>query len=878
MRKILIGFVSLGVVLGLYLLYIRTSKTPEIDTDRAAQAIKSIADGNTIDPNSTMGKIGDVGIGPVDKAHYVTRNPKTQEIVREFGFEKLLHAVRGIWEIEKPYMNIYRRNFKCLVTADKGQVQVETVVGRTTPKDATFSSNVVIHLVPTGTGTMKECYVYLDNIIFLSDKSLLTTSGPIRFESEDARMHGKGLELIYNEQAERLEYFRIADLESMSYRITPSQAALFSLTQTQDASKTKAEAQDPNDTTSAEASDVKETLPMEAPLPIQQQEGEYYTCLLHDKVLIDTPEQLIFADEKLQIHDIFWSKTFIDHSDEVDAKSTENSESGIPTAEQYPQSKQNIAKPNVPISEPNVPNETLEEKPTSVVITCDGGLTIVPKNSTRIPDESTEADHQTTPSENERPDPLKDNTKRTKVFARTIDYNAVTGDVTTSGTSKLTYYGPEATATEAEPSSEKTGAGPLKVTAHNGAVYSKASNQIIFSDCLCTMPQPGLTEQRDVTFSAPEITVDLPKRDSAAADLSKEKSKQPDILAAGPVEFAFYMEPATPSGKSDISQEDVNHPPSEAPGTVVEDELPTIQTNGGLIPVTVKARTRAYYSAALNQMAFEGNCRCTMRREDPNVIEEYVLLSERMTVDLAEDVNDRTSGPAAGIEHLTATGEIVRLATTRTAKAGGAFADVIEDTNGTGLLGGIELKCRQFDYDAVQQLYWATGPGIIVLNNAIGADPNEQAGPFSLRDPCWAFVSGFDTLRYSLLENRILANSAPQKKLGIVYLPIAAGENSGDVTATASHVEAFLRETAKGRMELATLNATGGIIFEDNRNHQFHGSELFYDHPTTIIRIKGDDVQPCFYNGILVDQIRYDVNADKVECNIVGPGSVQFGY
>jgi hypothetical protein len=267
-----------------------------------------------------------------------------------------------------------------------------------------------------------------------------------------------------------------------------------------------------------------------------------------------------------------------------------------------------------------------------------------------------------------------------------------------------------------------------------------------------------------------------------------------------------------------------------------------------------------------------------MVREDPNVIEEYVLLSERMTVDLAEDVNDRTSGPAADLEHLTATGEVVRLATTRMAKAGGAFADVLVDANETRLLGGIELKCRQFDYDAVQQLYWATGPGIIWLNNALPADPNEQSKPFSLRDPCWAFISGFDTLRYSLLANRIVADASPQEKLGIVYLPTATGKDSGDVSAEASHVEAFLRETTEGETELATLIATGGVLYEDDRGHQFIGNELFYDHTNSIVKVKGDEIQPCYYNGSLVDHIRYDVNTNKVECNVVGPGSIQLGY
>ncbi|MHC4557590.1 MAG: hypothetical protein ACYTFW_10320, partial [Planctomycetota bacterium] len=230
MRKFLIGFISLAAVLVAYLLFSRLSTTPLIDTGPGDEFIKSAADNNAGGFDSEIGKIGDVGLGPVRKARYITLN-KNKEVEREFGFEKLLHEVRDIWEIEKPYMNIYRRNFKCYITADKGKVQVETAVGRTTPKDATFTSNVVVHILPEGSSSIKESFVYLDDIVYLSERSQLSTAGPVRFVSEDAQMQGTGLELIYNEQAERLEFFRIVDLESL--RIKSSQMSLFSTGKTE---------------------------------------------------------------------------------------------------------------------------------------------------------------------------------------------------------------------------------------------------------------------------------------------------------------------------------------------------------------------------------------------------------------------------------------------------------------------------------------------------------------------------------------------------------------------------------------------------------------------------------------------------------------------
>ncbi len=171
-----------------------------------------------------MGQIDEARLGTVRKAKYTTLDPKTRRPEREFGFQKLLHKGGDLWEIEKPYMNVYRRNSTCYITADKGEIEVETTAGKTTPQDVTFSSNVVVRIVADG--GVQESFLYLDNIVFLSDQSLLTTTGPVRFVSGDAQMRGTGLELIYNDQTERFEYFGIADLERL--RIKGTQATAIS--------------------------------------------------------------------------------------------------------------------------------------------------------------------------------------------------------------------------------------------------------------------------------------------------------------------------------------------------------------------------------------------------------------------------------------------------------------------------------------------------------------------------------------------------------------------------------------------------------------------------------------------------------------------------
>ena len=840
MRKFIIGFVSLFTALAAFLIYSRISKTPHFDSDTGVEFIETASDGNAVGLDGDIGRIGDVGVGTTEKAYYVKLNEKTKEVEREFGFAKLLNESRDLWDIEDPYMNIFRRNFKCYITADRGKVQVETAVGRTTPKDATFSSNVIVRIISGPEGSTKESFVYLDDIIFLSERSRLSTAGPVKYVSDDIRMNGAGLELIYNEQTERLEFFKISELESL--HIKGSLAAMFSAgnmeeTTTPDGNDV-AESQQPDkvvvasDTPKAEpalgGSKIPDTQPQ-----TRQEQGVYYKCTFSKNVLIDTPDQLIFAGDKLCINDIFWSKSSTDEPNDVNAVGTDEVEVAAETAEpvrrQGTDSGKTVEKDGTVSkpAEPNVPSE----KPDSILVTCDDGFVVVPRDSARAMDDTAADDAGQAAPGDGFPDGLDDDMKLTRFFTRRIDYNHTTGDGIADGLSELTFYVGSTLGTDVnEPPV------PVKVISREGANFAHASNKVVFKGgCLVTMPQSGLSEPKDVTFTAPEITVNLPE----------DKSQKPDMLTPGPAELVFHME-------------DANNPdPNKEP-----------------IPVTVNAQRRARFSAAANQIIFEGDCRCTMLREDPNALVEYILLSEQITVDLPADMNDSSAGPAAGIKHLAATGEVVRLATTKTAKAGGTFAGQVQDAESSKLLGGIELKCKKFDYDAIEQLFVATGPGLIKLDNSGASDPNGQTSRLNLRKPCWAILDGFEILTYFVGENRIVADAGPQEKLRIDYIPAVEGFYNEFATAKVAHAEALLFEGPGGQTELATLRATGGIEYQDKDN-RFLGSELFYDHETSILTVKGNESWPCYYNGAPVSGIEMNVETGRVKADVVGPGSLR---
>jgi len=712
-RKLYVWLISAGAVLVIYLLYNQISKTPPIEIDSGAKFADTAAESNTGEFDSKIGMVGGVGVGTIQKAKYTHLNAKKQ-VDREFGFEKLLHVEGDEWEIEKPYMNIFRGNLKCYMTADEGKVQVEDAVGRATPKDATLTGNVVIHILPEKDSNIKEGFIYLDDVIFISEKSQFSTAGPVKFTSQDAQMLGRGMELVYNDELDRLEFLKIIDLKTLRIRQS-SKASLFSSETTATESPAS-----PGNGAQAERQKAKE-IPTADRETIEKKKGAYYKCVFRKNVIIDCPEQLIFADE-VSIDNILWSKGPEKKYENRDTGGTDKMETTVEANEESVSS---------PRGEPNESSEQFVD----IVVTCDDGITVVPMDSSIM--------SQSAATEGKGLKSFNDEKGRPTFIAKRIDYCAVTEDTVASGPSELTFYANDVMGTEGKPYPPERGGGK----------------------------QPG-------------------------------------------------------------------------------------------VPVKVTAQERAKFLPALNQVIFEGDVLCTMLREKADFQQKYALSSPKLTVDLSKDKRSR-----ADIKHLTATGEVVQLDTSKWA--------------GEKLLGFTKLKCLQFDYDAGQQMFLATGSGIIAVDNSKIAEPEKEVGRFSLQRPCYAVVRNFDTLKY-LTEADIIIADAGSEQILIDYFPVVQGQQGQQTSATSNHVEAVLYKTSSGQTELSTLSAKGGITYEEERAKkgktiQFVGSEMFYDNSKSMITAWGDESQPCFLNGALAPGIEYDLKTGRIKTKITGPSMLQMG-
>jgi len=713
-RKFRVGLISLGAVLAVYLLYSLLSKTPPIEIDSTSYFTDTVADGNAGELDGEVGMIGNVGVGNVKKAEYIHLNEQ-KEVDRVLGFDELLHKTGNEWEGKKPYMNIFRRSLACYITADRAEVRVETAAGgRPSPKDAKFTGNVVAHILPEASSDVKEGFLYLDDVTFISDKSQFLTPGPVKYVSQDVRMLGNGLEFIYNERLERIELLRIFHLESV--HLKSSQTAFFPTPaeQARVPADANASMQTPQPDKSL-APDGSQT----------QQEGQRYRCVFSKNVIIDSHEQLIFAGEKLSIREIFRPKASEGQHDKADPCGADGFKK--PAADSAADDEKELelnsaGSPNSPV--------IAEQVPVDIVVTCDDGFVITPMDSPQSDTNSVQFSiEDLVRTAAEKLTKLNKTNGRTTFIAQKIDYSASTGDTVATGPSKLTFY---------------------------------------------------------------------------------------------------------------------------------TDDLIRPEANETVVPVTITAQRKAQFLPASNQALFEGDCVCTMLREDENGQRRYTLLAPQLTLDLSRDKDKQPSASAATIEHLTASGGVVQLDTSNWA--------------GEELLGFTKLKCLEFVYDAKQQLFLAVGPGIIAIDNSKISEPNAVAGRFSLRRRCYAVVENFDTLKYLLETNQIIAEAEGQ---GVVvdYFPIVDGKYGQRVTVTAGRVVADLLETADGRTEISALRATGGITYEE-KDKEFAGSRLFYDALKAVLTVQGDQSHPCIYNDILVDRIEYDLKTGSVKFKVVGPGTI----
>lgn len=490
LRKFRVWLISVGVLAAIYLVYSGLNRTPRIEVDRGQKA----ADVQE-EFGGRIAMVGDVGVKEARYSRYT--DYKDGRLVGEFGFARLLHELGNEWTLEKPYRNIFRPGFKCFITADKGAVSVEMAAGRPNPKDATLSENVLIHIVPEAGSKIKECRIYLDDISFISDRSLFFTAGPVRFVSQDSLMTGRGLEIVYDDELDQLEYLKIIQLEQLRLK-TGSNTALFSSKSKDGGTKSKPKVvlSDNADRQVKESggnrhSDVKNRSEQKK----QSEQKKLYRCLFRDNVVVDAPEQVVFA-QQIFINDIGLSQAS-DNSSSESKQQPEDSEKNI--------TRHAVQDGNEPDKSEGYDDIAVADgndfaiiSDSDIVITCDGGIVVKPMD--------TEVEPYVFAAESDRVESAEeDKGGRTKFTARRIDYSAVTEDIVANGASELNFF---IKGVGAEKNGEKTV--PVKVVSQKKVRFLSALNRAVFEgDSFCTMVEQDSGIRQEYKLSGEKIVVDL---------------------------------------------------------------------------------------------------------------------------------------------------------------------------------------------------------------------------------------------------------------------------------------------------------------------------------------------------------------------------------
>jgi hypothetical protein len=524
-RKFAVGLAALSVLMGIFLLYMRINRTPPILVDAATSTPAPVADANESGSEGEIGSIAGVRVGKVKDTDYLHRD-KAGKVDRRFGFHELLHERGNQWEIAKPYMDLFLPEVVCRVTADRGTVELDDVFGQPMPTSAMFKGNVVIHLIPTGSDNSWECFIQLDDVGFLAEKSLFSSTGAVRFLSRPVRLTGTGMELVYNTARSRVEVFRIFDLDSLRARSSEVEAASGVRSSDKKQADEKPQAVEKDAVAIAADAEKKPTASdSNAPTP------DVYQCVFHKNVRLDSPDGVAVARRLLAINNIQWSRPEKPLSKSV---TTTDPNKPAPAVSADANALDTTVSSYVAMS--SIPEELYD-----IAITCDGGAAITLTNGPQRPAEALVADTGGNPAAGTAVEELSSSDPN-QVVAQRIDFDFVTNDAT--------MLGPFAAKVVIDPNSlgQRAGGGPMPavVTAQKAVRFLAAAERVVLEgDFTATVYRSDPNADDEYRLAADRVTADLTIDSNSTGDVNVEVRRFVADAGDVPADAAAAAPPVT---------------------------------------------------------------------------------------------------------------------------------------------------------------------------------------------------------------------------------------------------------------------------------------------------------------------------------------------
>lgn len=908
LRKTIIAFVVLAISATSYILYKNFSDAPVINITQQFGETEEVDIESKFNGQAAE-EVGEAVVGETSRSEYKMYDD-SNEVIRKFGFTKLLHRNKDLWEVEKPYMNIYEKSFTCTITSATGHIRVERVAGKIVPIEARLSKDVNIQINSESDDQAKSCDIFMDDLAYDGERSEFYTAGPVKILSPDAQLFGNGMTLIYNNALNRIELLRIAKLDSLNLKSNESDK----LYRKDKTALTADESVAESGAVSPESEDqITSAAKVEENAALSEKASEsLYNCTFTKNVIITTGENTVTADE-VNISNIIWTGGSSDSENET-----------LPEKEQAASDKSVAVDGEKTVENKAAVNDDggEDDLQADITVTCDGSLILKPVDSIF------DSNNQSVSKNKARVFEFYGKPVRVKQNASTLaecthlKYDMDSDVLNLSSQDKSQHV--RLNMDRQNGSLETTGQvvwdrkarfalidGPGKVAMNDSAdenfemdfdgvmnLYFVSNADVESNDSLTLQmidiaggmkakinsENQGELESKkavihfdgnsqvtsakldgDVSFKDDRGHLESSKAEITFAKNNDGKTYPAKVKAVG----GAILKPVEMNENSAIFRAiridyDISRDYALAEGPVeLEFYVPNQKDTGDeLLPVVVNAEDNAEYFVADNRVVFNGDVVGRSSQSFEAYTQTNKFNGEKLVIDLAGSQNG-VQGDAASLKKITLAGDGVRL--------------VSERVSGEKLINKITLDSNEIVYDNLTGVVIAKGPGIIQVNNRAESKQNVDNGKdagLSMQGPCYALIENFSLLRWDTKRNLINADSS-DRLIHIGYVPILADGSTGkEKLVDTGKIEAKFKSTEDGRFELDSLIASDSVLYEEPGVHQFVGDKLVYETSSSTVTITGTEDNPCMINNNLADNIIYNVVTGDIKASMAGTSAV----
>jgi len=802
-RKLLVWLAAFVLVVAAYLAYNRLVVTPPI---RIQPEQEDTTGFDVPDLDAGSAKIGEAVVGTVEKSEYIVLDD-SKNVKQVFGFKRLLNPDAGTeeWKLQEPYMEIYKQGVKYEIVSDRGTCRVETVAGNPSPASAHLIDNVRINILPASADGPPESTIHLDDLYYDSERSEFKTDGPIKIVSQNGQMEGKGMLLIYNSALGRIEYLKVKDLDYLYLKdISVVSSASEQRAETPVVESDKGSVRSADNVQSGTGGQVR------------NRRDDYYVCRFERDVVITYGARIMAegADE-VTISNILLSGWPTNEGSALTDPNSAGSDE-VPGAETVTKPAGPEAHPEVVIATDSAAKGAGDDSE-DVYVTCRGGITIQPVTSilsttdaTSMIDESPVIELVGKPVSIRRIAAARPGRATTIARCGMLKYDLGSDimDMFTSNHQPSIFLSMAGSKAQLETTGSVkwdqkadkatiTGPGRLLMPATKEHVLQAETPtqmsfngvmQVFFARHRAGVPLHGLNlksvnllggmaaamgDSKESHMSAESATFffdetsDITRADLAGVvNFSSEKgrlnSQRAKVMFATDTTGRTHPVTVHGTGKATLTTAatrnsewparfsaknidyDMEADYASATGPVMftfyTGDPNYTDSDSEPVPVVITADDNAEFFGDQNRVVFNGNVVGLRRRQTPAYLQTSTFSGQKLIVDLAQ-----TRSGSTDVSHVTVVGGKVRLESVRS---------VDEVT-----INHVRLSCRQIDYEADDETVIATGPGDIQINNENAPPPDKDRADkkISLQRPCYAYIEGFDKLRWFTTDNTCLS-------------------------------------------------------------------------------------------------------------------------